>query len=80
VGYNAGLALFISRVVDGAERRMKATALAFQESSIDLGISLGIFLFGLVSGIFSFPLLFAALAVIAAVAPAAVLRGDHRGE
>jgi predicted MFS family arabinose efflux permease len=77
VGYNAGLSLFIARVVDGADRRMKATALAFQESSIDLGISLGIFLFGLVSGLFSYPALFAALAVIAAAAPAAVLRGDR---
>jgi predicted MFS family arabinose efflux permease len=80
IGYNAGLSLFISRVVDGADRRMKATALAFQESSIDLGISLGIFLFGLVSGLFAFPLLFTALAVIAAAAPVLVLRdGGSRG-
>ncbi|MFP4619501.1 MAG: MFS transporter, partial [Spirochaetaceae bacterium] len=50
VGYHAALALFVAMVVDGADSRMKATALAFQESSIDLGISSGIFFFGLLSG------------------------------
>jgi predicted MFS family arabinose efflux permease len=80
VGYHALLAIFVARVVDGADRRMKATALAFQESSIDLGISVGIFLFGLVSVLFSYPVLFAALACVAAAAPVLVLSTDGGGE
>ena len=78
VGYHAALSLFIARVVDGADRRMKATALAFQESSIDLGISLGIFLFGLVSGVYAFAVLFPAVAAIAVAAPVLVLRMDSQ--
>ncbi len=76
VGYHAGLAIFVARVVDGADRRMKATALAFQESSIDLGISVGIFFFGLVSVFLSYPVLFASLACLAAVSPFLVLSSD----
>ncbi|MFO7848678.1 MAG: MFS transporter [Spirochaetia bacterium] len=75
-GYHAGLAIFISRVVDGADSRMKATALAFQESSIDLGISSGIFFFGILSGIFEFPLLFAGIGILSVLVPFFVLSMD----
>ncbi len=46
VGYNAGLSVFISWVVDAVDNRLRATALSLQESGIDTGFAVGIFLFG----------------------------------
>lgn len=46
VGYNAGLSILISAVVDAADDTMRATALSLQESWIDGGFAVGIFFFG----------------------------------
>ncbi len=79
VGIHAGIATLVPRIVDGADRRMKATALAFQESFFDLGVSIGIFLFGLAGTLWAYPLLFTGLAFIMVAAPVLLLvldRGD----
>ncbi|MFO8064079.1 MAG: MFS transporter [Spirochaetia bacterium] len=62
-GYNGGLSLFVSWVVDGAEARLRATALALQESGIDTGFGVGIFFFGLLSETWSYAALFLGLGV-----------------
>lgn len=49
IGYNAGLSVLISAVVDAADDTMRATALALQESWIDGGFAVGIFFFGILS-------------------------------
>jgi len=49
IGYNAGLSVLISAVVDAADDSLRATALSLQESWIDGGFAVGIFLFGTLS-------------------------------
>lgn len=49
IGYNAGLSILITSVIDAAEDSLRATALSLQESWIDGGFALGIFLFGTLS-------------------------------
>lgn len=46
-GFAGALSLMITGVVDAVPSRLRASALAFQESAIDGGNALGIFLFGL---------------------------------
>lgn len=57
-GYNGGLSLFVSWVVDAAAPRLRATALALQESGIDSGFAVGIFFFGLLAEGISYAVLF----------------------
>lgn len=65
--YNGGLSLFVSWVVDAASPRLRATALALQESGIDSGFAIGIFFFGLLAETASYGVLFLWLGVFLAV-------------
>jgi len=78
--YNGGLSLFVSWVIDGATPRLRATALAMQESGIDAGFGVGIFIFGLLSEQIPYALLFLWLGLFVALGSAAVRivsRADH---
>jgi predicted MFS family arabinose efflux permease len=66
-GYNGGLSLFVSWVVDAAAPRLRATALALQESGIDSGFAIGIFFFGLLAESGSYAVPFFWLGVFLAV-------------
>jgi predicted MFS family arabinose efflux permease len=78
-GYNGGLSLFVSWVVDGAAYRVRATALALQESGIDTGFGVGIFFFGLLSERFPFSVLFLGLGVFLALGAGLILTVGHTG-
>lgn len=73
VGASGGLALMVARVIDAVPSRMRASALAFQESAIDGGNALGIFLFGLALTAAGYPRLFGLLALFVLVMPAALM-------
>jgi len=52
IGFNAGLSVLISWIVDVIPDTLRATALSIQESWIDGGFAIGIFLFGTFSVIY----------------------------
>jgi MFS family permease len=58
LGFNSGLSVLISWVVDSIPLHLRATALSLQESWIDGGFAVGIFLFGTLSVTFGEPRLF----------------------
>jgi MFS family permease len=69
IGYAGGLALLVAKVVDSVPERMRASALAFQESAIDGGNALGIFLFGAALSFYSYGVLFAVVALFVLIIP-----------
>ncbi len=71
IGFAGGLALMVAKVVDSVPTRMRASALAFQESAIDGGNALGIFLFGAALSFYSYTVLFAAVGLFVLMIPAA---------
>ncbi len=81
VGYAGALALLIAKVVDSVPARLRASALAFQESAIDGGNAFGIFIFGSALSLFSFPVLFAAMALFIMTIPflSVLARGERKG-
>ncbi|MDA3948852.1 MAG: MFS transporter [Spirochaeta sp.] len=58
LGFNSGLSVLISWVVDSIPLHLRATAQSLQESWIDGGFAVGIFLFGTFSVTFGEPRLF----------------------
>lgn len=72
-GYNGGLSLFVSWVVDAAVPRLRASALSLQESGIDTGFGAGIFFFGLLAESTSYATLFLWLGVFVGIGAGVVL-------
>lgn len=64
IGFNAGLSVFISWVVDSSRFEVRATALSLQESWIDSGFAVGIFLFGTLSARFGMSRVFCGTGVV----------------
>ncbi len=67
IGYSGSLAVFIPWIVDKAPAGLRASALAFEESSIDIGNAAGIFLFGLLASAMSYSSLYLSLGVFTAL-------------
>lgn len=63
IGYAGSLSVFITWVVDSAPPHLRASALAFEESSIDIGNAVGVFTFGLLASVSTYSVLFAGLGV-----------------
>ncbi len=63
LGFAGALGLMITGVVDAVPSRLRASALAFQESAIDGGNALGIFFFSLALTSYSFGKMFPLLSV-----------------
>ena len=68
-GFTAALSLLVASVVDAVPPRTRGTALAFQESAIDSGNTVGIFFFGLTVGFMGYGNLFLVLAIFIAGVP-----------
>ncbi|MFW5796281.1 MAG: MFS transporter [Alkalispirochaeta sp.] len=73
IGFNAGLSVLISWIVDVIPDTMRATALSIQESWIDGGFAIGIFLFGTLSVIYGQGRLFLFTGVFVAVGAFAIV-------
>lgn len=72
IGYSGGITNFATWIVDSAPPELRASALSFQESSIDAGNTIGILFFGvLVSGFYYAPL-FTGLGIITLTFPLVV--------
>jgi len=73
VGYSGSLAVFIPWIVDKAPLGLRASALAFEESSIDIGNAAGIFLFGLLAAVMSYSNLYFFLGVFTALSALTII-------
>jgi predicted MFS family arabinose efflux permease len=81
IGFNAGLSVFIAWIVDATRNEVRATALSLQESWIDGGFAVGIFLFGTLSAQFGMKTMFLAtgiLLLISTVIIGIMARNQHR--
>ncbi len=72
IGYPSCISVFTAWVVDSAPDRLRASALSFQESSIDMGNTIGILIFGILASGFYYAPLFTALGIITLTFPLAV--------
>jgi MFS family permease len=72
IGFAGALALMVAKVVDAVPSRLRASALAFQESAIDGGNSVGIFIFGAALTLFSYASLFTVMAIFILGIPGAM--------
>ncbi len=81
IGFNAGLSVFIAWVVDSTRRDLRATALSLQESWIDGGFAVGIFLFGTLSAQFSMAPVFlgTGLVLLASSGIVCIMAGRQEG-
>jgi MFS family permease len=64
IGYSGGITNFATWIVDIAPDELRASALSFQESSIDIGNTIGILLFGILASSFYYGTLFICLGLI----------------
>ncbi len=72
IGYSGGITNFATWIVDSAPDELRASALSFQESSIDLGNTVGILVFGMLASGFAYGSLFIGLGLITFLFPLAV--------
>ena len=80
IGFNAGLSVLISWIVDGITPSLRATALSLQESWIDGGFALGIFAFGTLSASYGEATVFVWTGIAVAASAPLVMRGARRAD
>lgn len=80
IGFNAGLSVLISWIVDASPLHLRGTALSLQESWIDTGFAIGIFAFGSLSIVLSHGTLFAITGAVVGVGTLtlALIRGTSQ--
>ncbi len=69
IGYPGGMTVFSTWIVDSAPEELRASALSFQESSIDVGNTAGILIFGILATTIYYPVLFTAAGLITLIYP-----------
>jgi len=72
VGYAGGITNFTTWIVDSAPDELRASALSFQESSIDIGNTIGILIFGILASGFYYAPLFTGLGLVTLFFPLVV--------
>ncbi len=63
-GYTAGITNYSTWIVESAPDKLRASALSFQESSMDIGTTLGILFFGILASKFYYAPLFIGLGLL----------------
>ncbi len=69
IGYSGGITNFATWIVDSAPDELRASALSFQESSIDIGNTIGILLFGILASGFYYASLYMGLGFLTLTFP-----------
>ena len=69
IGYSGGITNFATWIVDSAPDELRASALSFQESSIDVGNTIGILVFGILASGFYYASLYTGLGIITLTFP-----------
>lgn len=76
-GYSGSITIFSTWIVESAPGTLRASALSFQESSMDLGTTIGSFVFGILASKFYYPPLFIALGLLTFTFPLVIKAARH---
>ena len=71
-GYVASITNYSTWIIECAPEKLRASALSFQESSMDIGSTIGILFFGILASMFYYAPLFAGLGLLTLTFPLAV--------
>ncbi|OEF97547.1 MFS transporter [Desulfuribacillus alkaliarsenatis] len=77
VGFSGGLLVLIAWLIDTVANNLRATALSIQESTIDMSIALGAFVFGGIATLYSLSISLVVFSLLLIIIPIFMLSGQR---